>query len=304
VTALLAGPTAAERGREIATAVPAGTPLRAVAIANGVATIDLGEKFAGGTRAESLSARVTQLVLTATSVRGVRSVRLLVKGATPLGLFPGYVATRPITANDARAPDVPPPTEPAPEQPTDPSQSVRALQQRLADLSYLPQAAVDGRPGEQTRFAVLAFQKWEGLARDGVAGPATQAALSRASRPTPRTSGTGFRFEVLLDRQLALYVQGGAVVRTLHVSTGARGFETPTGSYRVFRKEQQSWSVPYKVWLPWASYFVGGVAFHEAPDVPAQPASHGCVRVPRYDAKWVYDRAPNGTVVTVLGSSG
>jgi lipoprotein-anchoring transpeptidase ErfK/SrfK len=108
---------------------------------------------------------------------------------------------------------------------------------------------------------------------------------------------------VLLDRQLALYIEGGAVVRTLHVSTGARGFETPTGSFRVFRKEQQSWSVPYKVWLPWASYFVGGVAFHESPDVPPAPASHGCVRVPVGDAKWLYDRTPVGTPVTVLGSS-
>ncbi len=180
---------------------------------------------------------------------------------------------------------------------------MRALQQRLADLSYLPADAVDGKAGDQTRFAVLAFQKWEGLSRDGVAGPATQAALARATRPTPRTSGAGPRFEVLLDRQVTLYVENGAVVRTLHVSSGAPGFETPTGRYTVFRKEQQSWSVPYKVWLPWASYFVGGVAFHESSDVPAQPASHGCVRVPPYDAKWVYDHAPNGTPVTVLGSS-
>ena len=75
------------------------------------------------------------------------------------------------------------------------------------------------------------------------------------------------------------------------------------GRYSVFRKEANSWSVPYKVWLPWASYFVGGVAFHESPDMPPVAASHGCVRLPRYDAKWVYDHAPNGTAVAVLGSS-
>ena len=44
VAALLAGPTSAERGRELASAVPAGTPLRAVSVANGVATVDLGER--------------------------------------------------------------------------------------------------------------------------------------------------------------------------------------------------------------------------------------------------------------------
>ena len=303
VVALLAGPTAAERKREIASAVPAGTPLRAVSVANGVATVDLGERFATGTKAASLSARVTQLVLTATSVPGVKSVRLLVKGGTPLGLFPGYVTSAPIALRDATRPDVPPPGPPAPGPPTDPTAAVRALQQRLADLSFLPPEAVDGKAGEQTRFAVIAFQKWQGLGRDGVAGPATQAALATATRPTPRTSGAGSRFEVLLDRQLTLYIENGSVVRTLHVSSGAKGFETPVGRFSVFRKEVNSWSVPYKVWLPWASYFVGGVAFHESPDVPTQAASHGCVRVPPYDAKWVYDHAPNGTPVTVLGSS-
>jgi len=303
VAALLAGPTSAERGRELATAVPSGTPLRAATLANGVATVDLGERFATGTRAASLSARVTQLVLTATSVPGVNSVRVQIKGATPLGLFPGYVTSRPITLRDATRPEVPPPGPPAPGPPTDPTAAVRALQQRLADLSFLPAEAVDGKTGEQTRFAVIAFQKWQGLARDGVAGPATQVALASATRPTPRTTGPGNRFEVLLDRQLTLYIENGTVVRTLHVSTGTTGFETPVGRYSVFRKEVNSWSVPYKVWLPWASYFVGGVAFHESPDMPAQAASHGCVRVPRYDSKWVYDHAPNGTPVTVLGSS-
>ena len=109
---------------------------------------------------------------------------------------------------------------------------------------------------------------------------------------------------MLLDRQLVLYIENGAVVRTLHVSSGPPGYETPDRPLqRLPQGARNSWSVPYKVWLPWASYFVGGVAFHESPDVPAQPASHGCVRVPRYDAKWLYDHAPVGTAVTVLGSS-
>jgi len=190
-------------------------------------------------------------------------VRVLVDGGTPLGLFPGYATKFPITAADVRDEDVPPPAGPPPAPKADPTAATRALQTRLADLGYLPRAGVDGNVGPQTRFAVM----------------------------------------VLLDRQLALYIERGRVVRTLHVATGASGFETPTGSFKVFRKEQRSWSVPYKVWLPWASYFVGGVAFHESPDVPAAPASHGCVPVPGYDARWLYERLPNGTPVTVLGSS-
>jgi lipoprotein-anchoring transpeptidase ErfK/SrfK len=109
--------------------------------------------------------------------------------------------------------------------------------------------------------------------------------------------------EVLLDRQVALLVDGDVVTRVLDVSTGKRGYETPAGTWSVFRKEQRSWSVPYSVWLPWASYFVGGVAFHEYPDVPPVAASHGCIRVPRWDAAWLYSQIPIGTPVTVIASS-
>jgi hypothetical protein len=303
VRALVAGPTAAEKREKLTSTVPRKTAVRSVTVAGGVATVDLGRRFASGRKAEVLAARVAQLVLTVTAVPGVQSVRLLIDGGTPLGLFPGYATKFPITAADVRDEDVPAPEEPPKPVDKDPSASVRALQDRLADLGFLPRSGVDGQSGEQTRFAVMAFQKWARLDRDGVAGPRTRAALEKAKRPTPRTKGSGRRVEVLLDRQLALYIAGGRVVRTLHVSTGAPGFATPAGRFNVFRKERNSWSVPYKVWLPWASYFVGGVAFHESPDVPAGPASHGCVRVPRYDARWLYDRLPNGTSVTVLASS-
>lgn len=45
--------------------------------------------------------------------------------------------------------------------------SVRALQERLAELRYLPQRAVDGIDGYRTQQAVIAFQSWRGLERDG-----------------------------------------------------------------------------------------------------------------------------------------
>jgi lipoprotein-anchoring transpeptidase ErfK/SrfK len=119
----------------------------------------------------------------------------------------------------------------------------------------------------------------------------------------PIRPGSGRRVEILLDRQLTLYIENGQVARVLDVSTGKPGYETPVGSWKVLRKEQLSWSVPYSVWLPWASYFVGGVAFHEYPDVPPVAASHGCVRVPSWDAEWLYGQIPIGTPVTVIASS-
>ena len=300
---LVAGPTAAERRREITTQVPSGTPLRGISVSGRVATIDLGEKFAAGTNAESLSARVVQVVLTLTSRPNVRYVRILVKGGVPLGLFPGVVARYPLTARNVLAPSSPAPRPPAPEKPGAPSTEIRALQERLIALSFLAPGTADGVLGSQTRSAVVAFQKWAGLARDGNPGPLTQARLAQASPPTPRSPGGGRRAEVLLDRQLTLVIDGGRVIRVLDVSTGKPGYETPAGAFRVTRKEERSWSVPYKVWLPWASYFVGGVAFHEYPDVPPAPASHGCVRVQRWDAQWLYRQLPLGAPVTVLARS-
>lgn len=180
---------------------------------------------------------------------------------------------------------------------------VRALQRRLADLGYLPAGGVDGIFGGQTQAAVIAFQKWRGLVRDGIPGPRTRAALSRAKRPKPLTEGPGTRVEILLDRQVLLFIRNGWVARTIHVSTGKRGFITPSGEYTVLRKRRKARSIPYKVWLPWASFIVGGIAIHESANVPVRRASHGCIRVPRYDAMWLFRRTPVGTPVTVLARS-
>jgi hypothetical protein len=184
-----------------------------------------------------------------------------------------------------------------------PAMSTRALQERLAILGYLPVRGVDGRFGPQTRNAVIAFQKWERLARDGIVGPRTRAALAVARAPTPITRGPGTRIEVLLDRQLALVVRSGRVLRALHVSTGAKGYRTPTGTFEILRKSRWSWSREYKAWLPFAAYFVRGVAFHASARVPVRPASHGCVRVPAGDAKWLYLTVRVGDRVTVLARS-
>jgi hypothetical protein len=181
--------------------------------------------------------------------------------------------------------------------------TLEAVQRKLVRLGFLDRKGVDGIFGDQSRGAVIAFQKWEGLARDGIPGPITQKALARAERPQPLTRGRGARLEILLDRQLVLLVRRGRVARVAHASTGKEGFATPAGRYDVVRKRRRSFSIPYEVWLPYASYFVGGIAIHQSRSVPVWPASHGCVRVTPYDAKWLYRRTPVGTPVRVLARS-
>ena len=55
--------------------------------------------------------------------------------------------------------------------------------------------------------------------------------------------------------------------------------------------------------MPWASYFTGGIAFHEYSYVPAYAASHGCIRVNRPDARGLFAFAVTRTPTLVLSSS-
>ena len=302
VTQLLAGPSARDAKRGLRTFVPRATRLRAASLAGDTATVDLGAPFAVGTR-EARTARIAQLVYTASSVPGVRSVLLRVGGRTPSPrLFPGLDLTRPIDRADITRPKEKPPRYRQPKR-GPPSPATRKLQQRLAYLGFLPAADIDGKTGPETTLATIGFQKWAGLGRDGVPGPATMDALATAKRPTPILAGTGRRVEVLLDRQLTLLIDGNRVVATIPASTGKGVNATPPGSFRVFRKEVMSWSYPFQVWLPWASYFYGGIAFHEYADVPTQAASHGCVRTPRYWSQQLYHFTPIGTPVRVVSRS-
>lgn len=301
--ALTRGPTAAERRRGVRSRVLRGTPVRSVTVAGGVATVDFGTRLVRGDDPAVLLARLSQVVGTVTAVPGVRSVRIRILGGTPMGLFPGVDARVPLTMRTLRTPDHPIPV--APDEPVaPPADDTRALQQRLADLGYLPRSGVDGRSGPATTAAIIAFQKWQRLARDGEAGPGTRAALATATRPTPVSAGTrGRRLEILLDRQVVLAIENGVVVRTIHTSTGAAGTPTTVGSFAVYGKFQRWWSVPFRSWLPWSVAFVGGIALHEYPDVPVAPASHGCVRLTTGDARWVYDFSSVGMPVRVLATS-
>jgi len=217
---------------------------------------------------------------------------------------------------DTRDPatDEPATDEPDAEQPTvleegDSGDAVEALQQRLATLGYWV-GTTDGVYGELTEQAVLAFQGWEGLARDGRVGPETRAALDAASGPEPDADGD--LIEVHLDQQVLLVVQDGRTERALHVSTGSgERYTHPSGHQAVADTPVGEWQIAWRVdgwrqsdlgrlWRP-AYFHEDGIAIHGYPEVPAHPASHGCVRVSMgaMDMLWAEGHVSEGTRVVV-----
>lgn len=168
---------------------------------------------------------------------------------------------------------------------------VRALQHGLVALGYLPPGSANGVYGRRTWHAVVAFQGWQGLHRDGIVGPRTRVALASADRPRPWTRiERGLALD--LRRQVMLVVSRGRTLRAVHISSAAPGYLTPRGHFHIYRRERMSWSVPYRVWMPYALYFSGGWAIHGYNPVPTYPASHGCVRVPLSEASLVYSATP------------
>jgi lipoprotein-anchoring transpeptidase ErfK/SrfK len=289
IRALLAGPNVRERNAGYRTAIPAGTRLVRFAATSGHATVSLRtpSQQPNAFTASLLPARAAQVAFTLKAL-GFDEVALIVNGHS--------VATPHSTAPEIPPPDAPPDLQPDVPAPAD----TLLVQAQLNSMRFLPKDAVTGTWDYRTEQAVVATQAWNGLGRDGQVGPITLGSLAQALIPTPTVASPGRHVEVYRALGVTLLVQDGVTLRAVHVSSGrSPGFETPAGTFTVFRKERFSWSAPYKVWLPYASYFHNGVAFHAYPEVPSTPASHGCVRVSYPEATLVYAFAKLGTTVYV-----
>ena len=175
--------------------------------------------------------------------------------------------------------------------------AVVALQQRLAALHYFDMRTADGVFGPNTYHAVIAFQKVQGLARDGVVGPVTWAKLAKPYVPGPRYRLATASLEVNLARQVLYYVRNGAIQRIVDVSTGSGAWYysqgrwaraiTPTGRFHLYWR-YNGWQAGPLGSMYRPNYFYAGYAVHGMTSVPAFPASHGCVRmtVPTMDRMW------------------
>ena len=173
------------------------------------------------------------------------------------------------------------------------------VEQKLEALRY-DVGPIDGNIDEAAGHAIMAFQKVNGLARTGALTEDVKAQIMAAQgTPAPLlVNGEPTRVEVSLAKQVLFLYENGSLLKILSVSSGTPETPTPTGTFRTFRSEA-GWHTSALGRLYNAQYFVGGYAIHGSTSVPAEPASHGCVRIPMHSAEWFPERVAKGTQVFI-----
>ncbi|MBO1126614.1 L,D-transpeptidase [Enterococcus faecalis] len=122
--------------------------------------------------------------------------------------------------------------------------------------------------------------------------------------------------EVSVEKQRVYIKENQKVIYTMVCSTGdsKAGTPTPTGDFLIEpeRGEKFYWEEDNDWAYNWVSFSGHGVyLFHsvlmwndnEVEEKEAirlgQEASHGCIRLPLPDSKWLYDNIPTGTPVKI-----
>jgi hypothetical protein len=215
------------------------------------------------------------------------------------------------------------------------AEDVKVVQQRLNDLHF-DVGVVDGIYGANTEMAVWAYQSLiMNLSGKDVTGKVTPELWTRMQDPLGlpsfRPDASPTHAEVFLATQtMALYVQGELRLIT-HISSGdgkkwcdefknvpawpgattttlppgqnnpryCGTSTTPGGIFKVYLKRSNWVDIPLgRVFNPIS--FNAGIAIHGYPDVPKNPASHGCVRVPMHIAQYLPDLLHTGDQVFVF----
>jgi hypothetical protein len=158
------------------------------------------------------------------------------------------------------------------------------LQHRLRDLRYL--VSFSGVYDNATSRAVMAYRKVTRMDRRYSANRAIFERLAhKRGRFVARYPRHGKHVEADLSRQvLALFDRKGKLFRVLITSSGKASTPTVRGSFRVYSKTPGTNSKG----MVNSNYFIGGYAIHGYPDVPVYAASHGCLRIPIPNARFMF----------------
>jgi lipoprotein-anchoring transpeptidase ErfK/SrfK len=131
-----------------------------------------------------------------------------------------------------------------------------------------------------------------------------QVSLNDAAKP--------FRINVSIKNQtLTVYDADNRVVESWLCSTGSPGYDTPKGTYSVYRRGKSFFSKKYQEGAYYyvafyEDYYIHSVPYDKNGNIIPTVAkdlghedSHGCVHLSIPNSKWIYDNIPNGTKVVI-----
>ena len=214
---------------------------------------------------------------------------------------------------------------------------IKMVQDRLIELNFDP-GEPDGVFGERTRQAIWAFEKLVmGVQRENITGKVDEQMWSRMQDPLEilprRPDTTPNHTEVYLPEQVLIVFRSNVPAIITHISSGTASSATdeewceevtispgeqdnetgtqaikkgvcgvswtPGGVYKFYRlvvgrRESQLGGMYNPV------YFNKGIAVHGAQEVPAVPASHGCIRLPMHISEYFQTLVSKGDQVFVF----
>ena len=150
--------------------------------------------------------------------------------------------------------------------------------------------------GDPTRRAVMAFRKANGMSRNYNATSKIFQMLAdgkggyRLARP-----GLGRHVEVDISRQVMVLAQKRRAQHIFHVSTGAPSTPSDRGTYRFYRRDAGYNSIG----MYYSVYYNRGEAIHGYKSVPPYNASHGCIRNPIPNSRFIYNWVRLGMPIVV-----
>jgi lipoprotein-anchoring transpeptidase ErfK/SrfK len=187
----------------------------------------------------------------------------------------------------------------------------------LAEIGAYGTVTADGAQSDEDCATIKKFQARFGISpAAGRAGPATadvarRIAVSQGAEEQARCTAGGSALTICVDltQQTAWAVRDGSVVWGPTVIRSGQqhikdGEKTPTGTYKIYGKNKQEWSLPFKVWLPYWQAFNGGIGFHQTTTYihDGWAGSHGCVNLLPDDAVALWKLTSVGTTVKVFGN--
>lgn len=226
---------------------------------------------------------------------------------TPAPSTPAPTTPAPSTpAPTTPAPSEPSPTDPSPP-PCPPGEFQLEVEQALAAIGNYGRITVDGVPSAEDCATIIAFQQRMGIEpAHGTPGPTTRDVAQRIAATDTSLCPWSDASQACVDltnQTFFIVSQGTVILGPTVARTGMPGWNTPTGTFRIFQKSLREWSYPFEVWMPYWQHFTPAIGLHETTTYIHNmgAGSHGCVNLLPQDAAKAYELLTVGSTVQVYG---